>query len=231
MKMRLGELRRIIRKELMTESGQAPSEAPLGRYAFPGYRGRNNPSRNREENVPEEAYSEEDTAAERRLYADLDRYVNANIQMPSSSAALMKSFIEQGLYRQVFHPPESGVVYRGMRVTKGWLENAIRHAVVDDVGEAAGVDLVVSPRRGGVSSWTVDPTAAEDFSVSPVGAPEETRDGYAVVLTALVSDNPSSFVTGPGGFYGVRHLDNNANEEEVMGVGDIRVSGISWKKI
>lgn len=190
---------------------EAPADAPLGRFAFPLKR----------RGLPPEP----DTAEEKKLFQALDAHFNDNLKLNKKAAAQIEDFLAQGLYPQVFSPPEEGEVFRGMGVSKQWLAKALSVSIKDIPKKGnQEISMTYSPKTGGVSSWTTSKTVSSKFS--------DSSDKYNVVsvtLHARVSDNPNKFISGPEHLYKLDYIAQFANEKEVIGLGDIVVYKISWK--
>lgn len=96
----------------------------------------------------------------------------------------------------------------------------------------ADTNFVISPRMsaGGISSWSFDMSVVEDFAW---GIRKPTKKGnYGVVLIAQVDDNPGIFldfnhiVNSTDGFQ-----KSSAWEQEVLALGSVKVSQISWVRL
>lgn len=190
---------------------EAPPDAPLGRYAFPLKR----------RGLPPES----DTPEEKRLFQALDAHFNDNLKLNRKAATQIEDFLAQGLYPQVFSPPEEDEVFRGMGVSKQWLAKALG-VKVNDIPRRGSqeVGMTYTPKAGGVSSWTTSKTVSSKFSDS-----SDKYNVVSVILHARVSDNPNKFISGPEHLYKLDYIAQFANEKEVIGLGDIVVYKISWK--
>ena len=221
MKIRLSELRRLIRN-VIAESGQAPPNAPLGQYAFP--------SKRASENLPDEP----DTQLEEELFEKLMMHFQTgkSRSLKPADADMLRGFLEAGHYASVFHPPEVAEVYRGMKFSPEnlhelenilGLENFNLKAGIGVKGGEKKVDIILSPHGGaGASSWTDDFDTAKDFSF-----PDDLFT-HGAVFVAKVSDNPNQLISCPGGLYKLSQIDMYHREKEVIALGDIRVHKVIW---
>jgi len=186
---------------------EAPEGSPLGKFAFP-LRRRGKPP-------------EPDTPEEKRLFNALVAHFADNIKLNAKTAMGIKDLLSQGLYPEVFSPPEQEEVFRGMSVSKAWLSKTLGMAAKDIPAKGSEeVETTYEPRNGGGSSWTVNKAITSKYFRDP------SRVG--VVLHARVADNPGSFVMGPDHLYRLDFIAGFAYEKEVVGLGDIKVYKISW---
>ena len=186
---------------------EAPEGSPLGKFAFP-LRRRGKPP-------------EPDTPEEKRLFNALVAHFVDNIKLNAKVAMGIKDLLSQGLYPEVFSPPDQEEVFRGMSVSKAWLSKTLGMAAKDIPAKGSKeVGTTYEPRNGGGSSWTVDKATTSKFFRDP------SRVG--VVLHARTADNPGSFVMGPDHLYRIDFIAQFAYEKEVVGLGDIKVYKISW---
>lgn len=191
-------------------SSEAPPDATLGRIAFATKR--------------KDKPFEIDTAEESRLYMALRRYFDENIPLSAGDVTQIKELLANGWYSDVFSEPQVTEVYRGMSVTDEWLKKITGQETLSDVGE---IDMSKTFKpKGDSSSWSTDSSMAEYFSIHPA----QRGKGFkrAVVLHANVADNPGSFVSATG-LYGVEGLDEFTGENEVIGLGPIKIHKISWE--
>jgi hypothetical protein len=184
---------------------------PLGEFAFSEER----------EDVP----LEPDSSEEKRLYGELSNHFLEGSTAGEHEANLIRSFLVQGLYRDFFCPPELGeILYRGMGVSKKWLETALEGEIPTEYDDS-GVDVrcVFKPKPGiGITSWTGDHEIACQFS-NTSGKEVE----YGVVLHAHAGENRNRFARVPSeddleGGLSVSH------EHEVIGLGEIKVFRVEW---
>jgi len=186
---------------------EAPEGSPLGKFAFP-LRRRGKPP-------------EPDTPEEKRMYNALVAHFADNIKLNAKAAMGIKDMLSQGLYPEVFSPPGQKEVFRGMSVSKAWLSKTLGVAAKDIPEKGSKeVEMTYTPRGGSGSSWTVNKEITSKFFRDP------SRVG--VVLHARTADNPSNFVMGTDHLYKLDFIAGFANEEEVVGLGDIKVYKISW---
>lgn len=198
-------------KKFADAEEEAPPEAVLGKFAFATKR----------RGLPPEI----DTAEEKKLFQALDAHFNDNLKLNKKASAQIQDLLAQGLYPQVFSPPEQEEVFRGMGVTKKWLANALRVNMKDIPAKGSQeVGMTYTPKTGGASSWTISRTVSKKFSDRT-----DRYDMVNVTLHARVSDNPNKFISGPGHLYKLDYIAQFAGEQEVIGLGDIKVYKITWK--
>lgn len=186
---------------------EAPEGSPLGKFAFPL----------RRRGVPPEP----DTPEEKRLFNALVAHFVDNIKLNAKAAMGIKDLLSQGLYPEVFSPPDQEEVFRGMSVSKAWLSKTLGMAAKDIPAKGSKeVETTYTPRNGGGSSWTVNKAITSKYFRDP------SRVG--VVLHARTADNPGSFVMGPDHLYRLDFIAGFAYEKEVVGLGDIKIYKISW---
>ena len=189
---------------------EAPTDAPLGRFAFPL----------RRRGVPPEP----DTAEEKKLFQALDAHFNDDLKLNKKAVAQIEDFLVQGLYPQVFSPPAQDEVFRGMGVTKKWLANALGMNMKEIPRKGSQeVEMTYTPKVGGASSWTISKVVSNKFSDRT-----DRYDRVNVTLHARISDNPDKFISGPDHLYKLDYIAQFANEKEVIGLGNIKVYKISW---
>lgn len=215
MKIRLSELRQLIREELeIYPDAEAPPDAPLGQIAF---------SRERYDVTN----TEKNTKVENDLFIDIVQHLEDNSPISMEDTKFMLSFIEKGQYKKIFRRPRVAKVYRGMRVSEKWVKDVLRMSPEDQLADSGEEDVsFIFSSRAAVSSWTRSQSQAERFSRSEL---ENVQEDYTVVLTADAQDPSNSFIDMVG-FYMLMGLEDFKDEKEVIGVGKIKVSNISFKK-
>lgn len=188
----------------LVKAAEAPHDAPLGRIAFAGAR-KGKPF-------------EPDTAREKKLHIVIMRHFSENKAFGAKDAADIKALLKKGWYSDVFKPPGVSIVYRGMGVSKKWLQAAIKKKDIKPVGSLEK-GFTFTPRTGGSSSWSTAKIVAEEFG---------TDNDYQVIMHARIDDNVENFVTGPGGLYNVAGCSEYEFDNEVVGLGKIKVFKVAW---
>lgn len=194
----------------------APPRAALGRIAFGSERS----------DVPYEV----DTPREDALSTSLYSHFSSAEELERNDADLLQSFMKKGWYSDVFHPPASKVVYRGLGVSGVWLRRALRldsKELLDDKGTSDASFLYRPRPPAASSSWTTSPAVAWDFASKQVGRFDVE---WRVVLHASTSDNNDSFIAGEGGLYRVDNFRSYDGEDEVLGLGQIHVFKVEWER-
>lgn len=194
----------------LAAAAEAPADATLGQIAFATKR--------------KDKPFELDTAEETRLYTALRRYFDENTPLDAKDVGTIKELLANGWYADVFAEPTANEVYRGMSVSEEWLQKITGQETLPEVGEA-DINVSFKPKNNS-SSWSTDSSMAEYFSIHPA----QRGKGFkrAVVLHANVADNPGNFVSATG-LYGVEGLDEFTGENEVIGLGPIKIHKISWE--
>jgi len=209
------------------EETAAPEDAPLGKYAF-------SPQRQNTTNPPPK---EKNTKIESMLLATLSKHVAGTTPMSSNAAQIIKALLERGLYKDVFKTPKVDRVYRGMGVTEEYIQNLGinpnelneelgKEKIEDMLGrrkaKVVEKEFTFKPRgKTFASSWTLSPKVAADFAATS----SPSRGTYMVIMEAETTLNNGSFLDAAG-FYEIDNLSSFSSEEEVFGLGEIKVSKI-----
>jgi len=204
MRIRLGDLRKLIR-----EAGALDTVAFADEREYLGV-------------------EEHDNEIEKRLYKNLGAYLRDNIPLDNSDVELIKKFIVSGEYEDVFKEPTSEYVFRGMAVGEEYIDEITPKFELSPDEGMTDVSYDFNPKYvEKVSSWTLDKSVAR----TTFGLEQVTKQKpYVLVLVARVSDNPNKFVSGPDGLYDVGGLQQFVDEQEVIGIGDIKVCRIVWER-
>jgi hypothetical protein len=185
---------------------EAPADAPLGRIAFPTLR----------DDVP----FEKNTAVETNLQSAIYAHIIHNKPIRTNDAVLIKDFIQRNFYSNIFGEPDTDLVYRGMSVTKDYIANILGVEQIAPSGEVE-VDWDFTPLSQ-TSSWTIDDEVAiEEFSG------KTDRNNISLLMTAKVDENSGKFVDFSK-LYSMKSFREYSNEQEVVGVGNIKIFKIWW---
>lgn len=200
-----------IDKNIDKQKTSTTADSPLGKLAFPGAR--------KNKSLP----LEPNTNVENELFSDLKQHFEGDVMLSAEKARLVRKFLENGDYDDVFKEPTAKRVSRGMTVKRNWLETALNNQ--EDLKNKGSMEksFTFTPNRGG-SSWTSDSNVAKKFS-------SDYEGDYRVILYADVDKNPKRFISGPSGLYNIQGLDIHDHEDESIGLGPIKVSKVSWTKI
>jgi len=204
------------RKPRDDDEPEGPVGSHLQKFAFADQR----------DDVPDE----KNTEFEERLFGSLLSHVAGNDSLSDNQSRTIKRYLEKGWYKNIFTPPSDDVVMRGMAVTREFLEKILR-----DRNLKKGmyeVNKVYRPYERLSSSWTNDKEVAAQFAYDNVNNKVENAD-IIIVLYAKPGDNPRKFISGPenyklgtDGFYSLDRLEDFVSEQEIIGLGPIRISGI-----
>lgn len=228
MRIRLGELRRIIREAYVSgplpppprkptreESAEAPDDAPMGAIAFGSQRW--------------DVAFERNTVLEDRVERALMSYVRGNVQLPEVVVGQLRDFMASGLYGKTLVVPDVSVVYRGMTYSEEELRRALGLGPGDplgDVGEEL-VSCVVDVRKT-TGSWTKKLSQAEHHSKGRFGTAEVRAKPYNVVFSADVAEN--GVFLDLRKVYEIDPLRRYMPEGEVLALGPVVARGVRWSK-
>ena len=207
---------------------EAPDDAILGNYAFANVR----------PGVPPEV----NTKAEDKLEKELTTHFVNNIHMSAKSGQALKTSLENDWYEKILSEPKRATVYRGLRVSEEWMVENIGDdwrkqfdetsfkigAGHDTQGRLKTNNMVLRPITGNassaVTSWTNNFNLAAYFAFKA----NPDMEGGGVILCAAIKDNPNQFIDAAKGLYSIDGNDEFAHEEEVLGIGSIKISHIIW---
>ena len=214
------------KKKLNNPEKEAPDDAILGNYAFANVR----------PGVPPEV----NTKVEDELEQELTTHFVNNMHMSAKSGRALKTSLENDWYEKILAEPKRATVYRGLRVSEEWMVENIGDdwrkqfdetsfkigAGHDTQGRLKTNNMVLRPITGNassaVTSWTNSIKTAREFAFGP--ASDDAV--FAVVCCAAIKDNPNQFIDSAAGLYGIKGHDEFADEQEVLGIGSIKISHI-----
>ena len=204
------ELDKKLRVDHPPEVKKGAKYRPLDDYAFADARiGK----------VPRESDNEE----EAKLYTAIRKHFVNNIPLSKEYAAQIEKFMEKGAYKKIFHEPKATWLFRGMGASEKYLRKILKlkeDEKIPNTGSKAA-SFTYTPRGDrGASSWSVDTGTAANFKSEDYM--------HRIVMQASRARNPNKFVEGPGGLYDVPGFDTYKDEDESIGLGDIKVSKIYW---
>lgn len=194
-------------------------KSALGKYAFP---------QDRTENT---LLFEPNTKIEDALLRDINSHFNGYTKLSKESAKLIQTFLKSGKYPDMFKEPNCDKVYRGMYVSDDWIRKLLRPSKTP-LTLRGKIDMNFSyiPRDNYAgSSWSTSKQYAK-FWAENQRAENEIDVDNIVVLIANVSDNKQKFVIGKNGLYKLEVPSEYSNQDEAVGLGTIKVSGIEWKQ-
>ena len=196
---------------------EAPDDAILGNYAFANVR----------PGVPPEV----NTKVEDELEQELTTHFVNNMHMSAKSGRALKTSLENDWYEKILSEPKRATVYRGLRVSEEWMVENIGddwRKQFDETkeGRLKTNNMVLRPNTGNassaVTSWTNSIKMAREFAFGPASGGSD----LAVVCCAAIKDNPNQFIDSAAGLYGIKGHDEFADEQEVLGIGSIKISHI-----
>jgi hypothetical protein len=213
-------VRQEIKNVLKESQGQiekyakAPADAALGRIAFADQR----------KDLPQGI--EPNNKAERRLVQNVKDYIAHNAGLTNNDATLIKSFLENDYYNDVFVQP-TGKLYRGMVIDPEGFENLTGleppEFEEDEEKKIGGFEFVPWYK---ISSWTTSMSVAREFAMNTDTDADFSTDGdiYGIVMIANVSDNPNLFID-VAQLYGLDEFTKEFEDQnECLGLDNINVS-------
>ena len=193
---------------------EGPEDGPLQRYAF---------ADQRRGKVP----SEPNTKFEITLYKALIRHFEGKGDISPKLASKIQQFLLNGDYENIFHEPTQSWVCRGMAVPYSFMYEALKldEITKDNFSGIKEANFTFTPNKGiGATSWTTSIADAGSFSGDNVSHDKPWR----IIMIANVNENPKKFIVGEGGLYNVSGFDVHAEENEVIGLGEIKVQKLIW---
>ena len=189
------------------------------------------------------ARDEIDTDIEEELYRQLHNHFGARAPLSPEAVDAIKKILQSDSYPNIFKRCENGTVYRGMKLSLSWIEKYAPEALrnlpdkVDIVDWQPPIDInpityTSQGKFGNVSSWTYSVKEAKEFTKRwsykwstgriPVILHSSCDSGYFMYT--------NEFGKYKGGRYkddfGIKSLNPNAHEREVLLFGDCIVSSI-----
>jgi len=219
----IAEKLKPTKKKLNKPKEEAPDDAILGNYAFANVR----------QGIPPEVNTEVEDDLEQELTT---HFVN-NMHMSAKSGRALKTSLENDWYEKILSEPEQTIVYRGIKVSEAWMANNIGENWKKQFAKAKGqlkINMVLRPNTGdassAVTSWTKNINTAKSFSKGAMKSFNPDTDyntQYSrLVCCAAIKDNPNQFIDSAAGLYGIPEFGRYADEQEVLGIGSIKVSQI-----
>ena len=207
-------------------------EKPLGKYVFPKDMIDPDPEKEKEIN----------TALEDKLRDVLsDHFSQTNLPdrglKKADSVADIQGLIDKNLYPEIFKRYTKGEVYRGIYVTRKWMEQTF-----GDTGEFEALHKESDPEMVEVvyntiiplypgrlaSSWTTDKDQAMKFAKPPSGTSFAYGKDISLVLVADAID-PQNYFIDMQPFYDYKFGKTFSKEAEVVAVGDVKTTKLIWK--
>jgi hypothetical protein len=194
---------------------EGPGDGPLEQYAFA-------------EERPGQVPFEPDNEYEKKLYVKLRDHFVKGTHVTVDVAKDIERFLELNEYSTIFHAPEQNVVYRGMVVDDQFMIKALGVNDKNDINPRDGrenMNFTFTPFSShGATSWTTSLSLAHEFSRYV-----DTEHKWDLIMFAKVADNPNKFVECKKGLYNVKGFNSYSEEDEVLGLGSIKVYRIVWK--
>jgi hypothetical protein len=167
---------------------------------------------------------------ENNLFNSLDTHVNNNVSMKEKFTNIIKTFLQNGFYKDFIKPPDTQVIFRGMTINKKTLSGLVKTPIEDlqSTGEKVLEDpIVFKPRHNDrpSTSWSKSLSRATMFANRNLIHGEN----FGIVLFAKSVNNPDKLFDLKQ-FY--KEIDSEFDvEEEVIGLGEISVYKVKWKKV
>ena len=207
-----------------TYEPKAPSDSPLGKYAF-------SPQRQAAKKRPP---MERNKPVESALLNSIVNHFEGIRPLTRKQAEAVMGFIRDGLYPDVFREPPPGEYHRGMTLTIEDLESM--GVVVPDTevdGPAVEIAGRFSIRPIGdrfSSSWSYGFAQADEFSIGRLSG--RGSDVYSVIFTASTNDNPGKFIDAEGLYeVDMDTVDEFSHEREVIGLGTIIANNVRLMRV
>jgi hypothetical protein len=179
------------------------------------------------EERPGQVPFEKDNKYEKELYQQLLHHFVSNESPSLEAVKTIKDFLVKGEYSTIFHVPEQNVMYRGMVVDDQFMMKALGVNDKNDINPRDGrenMNFTFTPFSShGATSWTTSLSLAHEFSKFSL----DNRH-WDLIMFAKVADNPNKFVECKKGLYNVKGFDSYSEEDEVLGLGSIKVYRIGW---
>jgi len=215
MKIKLSQLRRIIREALQSDDNN--HLGPLGQVAFGEIRS----------DMPKE----KNTPREGELAIALWKHFNQNAHLSPDFSELLQQCLDNPLYDDIIKEPLGGTtVYRGLvGMTSEWLSKLTGLSLdrINRDGELFSTEdcnFNFTPAHPGASSWTDEMSEAKKF------ASTATHD-LAVIICADTSENKKKFISCEEGLYKIKKFATYPEEREIIGIGTISCFSVTWKKL
>lgn len=161
---------------------------------------------------------EPDNKTERLVMRQLRTHFNNSKGITPQTASMLQGMLKNGEYKDFLSEPKNKVVFRGMKVPKAWVAKAIGEKAMYSIPmhkrAAFEKKFTFTPKRP-VASWTSSIATAREFS--------EGATDYSVILHAAVDENPNKFIDCKRGLYDSTIASNWKDENEVIGIGQIKV--------
>ena len=197
-------LREYIRNVIIEEAKS------LGQIAFADQR----------KDVPKET----NTDFENNLHKAIKNYFLDNKTIQYQVTKEMSNYLENNDYADIFHEPKTNNVYRGLDVGESFLKKFLNRDRISEEGILR--ELREFPSQDIISSWSTSATSASHFASRTNHTIRENK--FRIMLFEKVSDNPDKFIDCDS-LYEVEHLGYFRNEKEVLGIGNITISQITWQ--
>ena len=199
-------------------SGKESPDDVLGTFAFPNVR------------IANDRPYERNTKVEDRIEDELNSHFSGRSSISSKSVSVLKDLLSQGKYSDIIKTPKVDVVYRGMAVSKKWIQKIVKNAkVLDGKKGSISANFTYVPKRGASSSWSKLLKKARDFAQDNIE--DYTNLVYVVVLWAETGGkNANSFLSGDDGLYKLDFAKRFDHEREIVGLEDIKVFKITWER-
>lgn len=204
-------LSKLLAEQISDEDAEAPEGAELGRIAFAPKR-------------PHKPF-EKNTKIEKMLATSLFNYIHKNRPLSAEQVQLIRKFLANGWYSEVFAKPEVDIIYRVMAVNKTWLKTALNLRKNEDIPDKGIIEIPFTfISRKPVSSWSQVENILSHVSI--------TSKAYGIKLFAKLADNPSDgFITCVNNIYDLVNTDYYKKQAEVISlVPMVKVFKIQWNK-
>jgi hypothetical protein len=191
-------------------------EALLNKYAFADHR------------VDNRDLNEPDNEVEKKLFKQIASYVgNPDNKIDKDNIGLIKRFLSNGEYSDLFIPTSSDVIYRGMAVHITHVEKMLSKKQLEELHKrgtlTVDTNFTYLPRSN-MSSWSKSRDSANMFAKS------DSYENYSVLLMASIKDNDNKNMLDLEKFYSSFYdFIDLKNEKEILVFGNLHVNKIMIK--
>jgi len=244
MKLTLEQLEQMVLDEMYKKYNR---KAPLGKYVFPKYL-----THDLQDEFPD-AERERDTPLEKIISKALRVHVARNRALPNNVIKKLKNLMYAGHYPEIFKFRNEGLVYRGMNLSKEFIQHHFGSLPKKPVWYKQPIDwwntraekvlsknmpYSFSTKTLGTGGWYsgkqwsrgADSKASSwtDSFQAAKGFAGDNKDGFAVILVADASKNRDVFIDLDPLYKLFEPFEDYDHENELIATDDVRVHSIIW---
>jgi len=238
----------LIEQMVLDEMYKKYSRGPLGKYVFP-----KELTHDMRDKFPD-ARKERDTPLEKILSRGLRNHVGRNVPLPNNVIKKLKKLMYGGHYPEIFKFHNTGLVYRGMNLSKEFIQHHFGSLPKKPVWYKQPIDWwntraekVLSKKmpytfststRYEKKKWysgkqwgrgaNSKASSWTDDLQSAKGFAGDNKDGFAVVLVADASKNRNVFIDLDPLYKAFDMYAGFEGENEMLATDDVKVDSIIW---